>query len=143
MRKIGCAAIMLGALAVAGAESSAFAAMGQCYDAYGRPVGPPHNTDNPPYDLICRVYRIGGSCTHVQPAWAENNCGPGPRYPLYRRSPYTYGPGFPERPRYYHPGYPSPAQPYQQYPHTGTPGMGSCPFPDIERCHEGQRAPGN
>ena len=92
-----------GALALIGLGTPALAAMGQCYDAYGRPVGPPHNTDNPPYDLICRAYRIGGSCTHVQPGWAESNCGVGPRYPAYRASPYTYGPGFRERPYRYDP----------------------------------------
>jgi hypothetical protein len=89
MRKLACLAAALGALVVIGAESPAFAAMGQCFDAYGRPVGPPHNTDNPPYGFICSVYRRGGQCTHVQPTWAENNCGLAPRY-RYRDDRYRY-----------------------------------------------------
>jgi hypothetical protein len=82
-----------------GVESPAIAATGQCFDAYGRPVGPPHNTDNPPYGLICSVYRRGGTCTHVQEQWAQSNCGLAPRYryrddryrddyPRYRRRYY-------------------------------------------------------
>src|SRR5690349_21172844 len=88
MRKLACLAAALGALFVAGAESPAFAAMGQCFDAYGRPVGAPHNTDNPPYAFICSVYRRGGQCTSVQPGWAESNCGFGPRYYRYNNQGY-------------------------------------------------------
>jgi len=69
---------VLGAIAVANPAS---AATGQCFDAYGRPFGPPHNTDNPPYALLCQAYRIGGHCTHVGPGWAEGACpGMAPRY---------------------------------------------------------------
>lgn len=100
MKKLATVTAALVALFAVGAESPANAAMGQCFDAYGRPVGPPHNTDNPPYGLICSVYARGGQCTHVQPGWAESNCGwspgrynrsykhdDGPRYkPDYRYS---------------------------------------------------------
>ena len=106
MRTVARLLATISALAVVGVGVPAIAAMGQCYDGYGRPFGPPHNTDNPPYDLICRAYQAGGSCTHVQPGWAESNCGIGPRYPAYRVSPYNYGPGFRERPRRYDPRYP-------------------------------------
>jgi hypothetical protein len=80
----------VGALGAMGAPSPAMAAMGQCFDAYGRPAGPPHNTDNPPYGMICNVYRQGGQCTHVQPGWAESNCGIAPRY----RRQYEYNPRY-------------------------------------------------
>lgn len=136
MRKLLWAAAAMGALGAAATGAPAFAAVGQCFDAYGRPFGPPHNTDNPPYDLICRAYAIGGSCTHVQPGWAQANCGFGPRYPRYRVSPYTYGPGFPERPRGYYPrnprGYiqhPEPGQPPMPNPGCGMTGQPRCPEP--------------
>lgn len=81
---------LLGALATA---NPAAAGMGQCFDGYGRPMGPPYSTDNPPYGQICQVYRQGGQCTGVQPNWAANNCGFQPRY--YNRG-YDYDRG----PRY-------------------------------------------
>ncbi len=97
MRKLALVTAALGALSAIPAESPAMAAVGQCFNAYGRPVGPAHNTDNPPYGLICSVYRRGGYCTGVQPSWAENNCGIGPRYHYgpyqdryYRRDYYRY-----------------------------------------------------
>jgi hypothetical protein len=92
MRKIACLTAALSALALVAAESPALAAMGQCFDASGRPVGAPHSTDNPPYGMICSVYRRGGTCSHVQPSWAASNCGIGPRYHQnYRdRSYYDY-----------------------------------------------------
>jgi hypothetical protein len=71
---------ILGLFGAIAAVNPAAAATGQCFDAYGRPVGPPHNTDNPPYGLICSVYRQGGQCTHVQPQWAYSNCGIAPRH---------------------------------------------------------------
>jgi hypothetical protein len=75
--------------------------MGQCFDGYGRPIGGPYNTDNPPYGMICSAFRRGGSCTGVQASWAESNCGLAPRYryrddryrddyPRYRRRYYDY-----------------------------------------------------
>jgi len=92
---------VLGAITVANPAS---AATGQCFDAYGRPFGPPHNTDNPPYALLCQAYRIGGHCTHVGPGWAENTCpGVAPRsgyrydddrHPRYRSRHHDYGPRY-------------------------------------------------
>ena len=104
MKKLACVTAALVALFAIGAESPANAAMGQCFDAYGRPVGPPHNTDNPPYSLICSVFAQGGQCSGVDPAWAANNCGLGPRY-----APGYYDKGYPQyyyekpdhSPRYY------------------------------------------
>ena len=96
MRKLAIVTVtaaigLLGALA---AETPAFAARGQCFDSYGRPVGPPHNTDNPNYGMICAVYRRGGTCTGVQQAWADANCGYTPRYQYrddrYRDDGYRY-----------------------------------------------------
>ena len=92
MKKIAWVTAALGALMAIGAESPAMAAVGQCFDARGRPFGPPHNTDNPPYGMICDAYRRGGYCTGVQPSWAQNNCGFRPRY--------NYGPYY-DRDRYY------------------------------------------
>jgi hypothetical protein len=100
MRKIAAIAAAVGALVAIGADQPANAAMGQCFDGYGRPMGGPYNTDNPPYGMICSAYRRGGSCTGVQADWAANNCGVAPRYryrdgyrddyPRYRRRPYDY-----------------------------------------------------
>jgi hypothetical protein len=70
----------LGLLGAIAAVNPAAAATGQCFDAYGRPVGPPHSTDNPPYALICSVYRRGGHCTHVTQQWTNSECGLTPRY---------------------------------------------------------------
>jgi hypothetical protein len=83
MRTLACSLAALGALAALAAIGSgtpAVAAVGQCFDASGRPFGPPHNTDNPPYRLLCEAYRRGGYCTNVQPGWAEANCDIRPRY---------------------------------------------------------------
>src|SRR5262245_14195725 len=100
MKKLAYVTAVLGALAALGAaQSPAAAAVGQCFDAYGRPAGPPHNTDNPPYGLICSVYRAGGSCTHVQPGWAESNCGYAPRYSHYDGRGYYDAPQY--SPRHY------------------------------------------
>ena len=95
MRKLACLTAALAAVAALGSTGPAAAAVGQCYDAYNRPFGPPQNTDNPPYGMICAVYRRGGWCTHVQPGWAEANCGIAPRY-RYRE----YREEYPRR-RYY------------------------------------------
>ena len=88
MKKLACVTAALGALVMIGVGGPASAAMGQCFDAHGRPVGPPHDTDNPPYGMICSIYAQGGQCTHVQPGWAESNCAYAPRY----RSQYHYDP---------------------------------------------------
>ena len=94
MRKIAVATIVLGAL---GFAAPAIAGPGQCYDAYGRPIGPVYDTDNPNYGFINSVIRRGGSCTGVQP---EDNPNRGRRY-YYddRPSPRYY------RDRYYDDGY--------------------------------------
>ena len=62
-------------------------------------IGPPHSTDNPPYGLICSVYRQGGQCTHVQPQWAAANCGFAPRYGYNQRHGYQPR-AFDHEPRY-------------------------------------------
>jgi len=58
-------AIPLALLAAAAVATPAMAGPGQCYDAYGRPVGPVYDTDNPNYGFINSVLRRGGSCTGV------------------------------------------------------------------------------
>jgi hypothetical protein len=58
-------AIPLVLLAAAAAAAPAMAGPGQCYDAYGRPIGPAYDTDNPNYGFIDSVLRRGGSCTGV------------------------------------------------------------------------------
>ena len=93
MKKLACVTAALGALVMIGIGGPADAAMGQCFDAYGRPIGPPHSTDNPPYGMICSVYAQGGQCTYVQPGWAESNCGYAPRY-------YGYKPDYGYKPHY-------------------------------------------
>jgi hypothetical protein len=91
MKKLATVTAVLAALGAIGAQAPANAAVGQCFDGYGRPYGPPQNTDNPNYGMICQAYRMGGHCTHVGGSWAESNCGIGPRR--------SYDPG----PRYYQP----------------------------------------
>jgi len=96
MRTLATVTAALGLLGAIAAANPASAAMGQCFDAYGRPFGPPHNTDNPPYGMICQAYRAGGHCTHVQPEWAASNCGLSPRGYYNRGHQYDYD----SRPRY-------------------------------------------
>ena len=91
MKTLACVTVALGMFGAIAAVNPAAAATGQCFDAYGRPVGPPHDTDNPPYGLICSVYRQGGQCTHVQYSWAVGNCGLAPRHQGYREH-YDYAP---------------------------------------------------
>lgn len=85
MRKFLLAATVLGAIAGAGA---AYAGPGQCYDAYGRPIGPVYDTDHPNYSFINSVIRRGGSCTGVvsEPS----------------RRGYRYDDGYNRRDNYYH-----------------------------------------
>ena len=100
MKTLATVTAAVGLLGAIAAATPASAAMGQCFDAYGRPYGPPHDTDNPPYGMICQAYRVGGHCTHVQPGWAETNCGIGaPRG--YRNRGYYYEP----QPQYRNRGY--------------------------------------
>jgi hypothetical protein len=103
MRKVAYLMAAFGALAAVAAASPAMAAVGQCFDAYGRAVGSPYNTDNPPYGMFCAIYRRGGTCMGVQPGWAESNCGIRPRYYRYQ-----------ERPQYYDRGY-NRYYPYNRY----------------------------
>jgi hypothetical protein len=98
MRKVAYLMAALGALGAVGAASPASAAMGQCFDAYGRPASAPYSTDNPPYGLFCAIYRRGGTCTGVQPQWAEANCGIRPRYNRYDyQYQYQYPRGYYDR----------------------------------------------
>lgn len=60
LRKFVIAAGLIGAM---GAAGSAIAGTGQCYDAYGRPVGPVYDTDRPNYAFLDAVVRRGGTCT--------------------------------------------------------------------------------
>jgi len=83
MRKIALAAGLAGALFAA---APAFAGPGQCYNAYGRPVGPVYDTDRPNYRFLNSVMRRGGTCT--------GNVSP-PNRPRYR------GYEQPSRPYYY------------------------------------------
>ena len=62
MRKIALAAGVAGALFAA---APAFAGPGQCYDAYGRPVGPVYDTDHPNDGFLNSVTRRGGTCTGI------------------------------------------------------------------------------
>jgi hypothetical protein len=119
MKTLASMTAALGLLGAIAAVNPAAAATGQCFDAYGRPVGPPHDTDHPPYGLICSVYRQGGQCTHVQPQWAYSNCGIAPRhgyhghydrYPRHRSREYDYGR------RYYNRGSPVVPPPYPSVP---------------------------
>jgi hypothetical protein len=63
MPRLGIAFTVVGALCFA---APALASPGQCYDAYGRPVGPVYDTDRPNYRFINSVIRRGGSCTGVR-----------------------------------------------------------------------------
>ena len=58
MRKL----VLPAALIALGAASPALAGAGQCYNAYGRPIGPVYDTDYPNYDFINRVI-ARGTCT--------------------------------------------------------------------------------
>lgn len=150
MRTLASMTAALGLLGAIAAVNPAAAATGQCFDAYGRPVGPPHDTDNPPYGLICSVYRQGGQCTHVQPQWAYSNCGIAPRYGYrrqydhgrrydydYDRTPRTYRrapPDYNRAPNLYYPrnpqgyiGHPDPKQPPMPNPGCGMTGQPACP----------------
>ena len=94
MRKTVFAATVLGALGAAlGAAGTANAGPGQCYDAYGRPVGPVYDTDRPNYSFINSVMRRGGNCTGVvSPPGRRNGYQPNYGSDGYRRDGYTYRP---------------------------------------------------
>jgi hypothetical protein len=49
--------------ALLASAAPALAATGQCYDAYGRPIGGPFDTFNPNRAFIDSVIARGGTCT--------------------------------------------------------------------------------
>ena len=82
MRRIAILTAAAGIAGILGA-TPAFAGPGQCYDYYGRPVGPVYDTDHPNYGFINSVLAQGGSCTGVvtpyTPGW-NGGYDRGPRY---------------------------------------------------------------
>ena len=64
MRSFVLATAFVGAVVSA---APALAAVGQCYDAYGRPVGPAYDTNYPNHALMQSVMRSGGACVAVNP----------------------------------------------------------------------------
>ncbi len=87
MRKVLFAAALIGGLTAAG---SASAAVGQCYDRFGNPVGPAYNTDHPNYGFLDAVHRRGGSCTGANNPYRGGYYGYGYRGYGYRENPYNY-----------------------------------------------------
>jgi hypothetical protein len=141
MKKLATVTAILAALGAIGFQSPAIATMGQCFDGDGRPYGPPQNTDNPNYGMICQAYRIGGHCTHVNAGWAESNCGIGPRrgqygQPRYYDTPrYNYDSGRRRR-------HDSDAPAYRKQPNNTPTGIPSCHYADPARCGQ-EMAPGH
>lgn len=87
MKKLAFAAALAGTFGLA---APALAGPGQCYDAYGRPIGPVYDTDRPNYSWINSVIRRGGSCTGVRPEYNPDS-GYSYRHRYYRDySPYRY-----------------------------------------------------
>ena len=71
MRAFALATALIGAVV---SVAPASAAVGQCYDAYGRPIGQAYDTNYPNYALTQYVRQIGGSCVAVSPGpGAYNN----------------------------------------------------------------------
>jgi hypothetical protein len=89
MKTLATMTAALGFLGAIGATNPAAAAPAQCFDAYGRPYGPPYDSSHPNYAMICQAFRIGGHCLHVDPQWAVNSCGLSPRG-NYDRGRYDY-----------------------------------------------------
>jgi hypothetical protein len=81
MRKLAIFTVAAGIVGLLGA-APAFASAGQCYDAYGRPVGPVYDTDHPNYGYIDSILARGGSCTGVVTP-PSNSYNYGPRYYHY------------------------------------------------------------
>jgi hypothetical protein len=148
MKKLAVMTAALGALVAFGAWAPANAGMGQCFDAYGRPAGPPHDTDNPPYGMICAVYRAGGHCTGVQDSWAVSNCGLAPRYQYqrnyYQRPQYDYTPPYYQRQRRWPPDSDTRRNRRDGFanPHPNTPPPRDL-TPGERSQHAPQNAPGN
>ena len=83
MKKLAIAAVLAGTFGLA---APALAGPGQCYDHYGRPIGPVYDTDHPNYGFLNSVIRNGGSCTGVPPGYNS--------HPGYRSHHYDYGPRY-------------------------------------------------
>src|SRR5215468_9098369 len=81
------------AIAAAAAASPALAATGQCYDAYGRPVGGPFDTFNPNRAFIDSVTARGGRCQVYDRQGAYPPPAYAPGYPSYYQ--YRMGPNDP------------------------------------------------
>ena len=112
MRKGLLGATCLAAIGLVGAASPAFAGPGQCYDAYGRRVGPVYDTDRPNYGFINSIIRRGGSCTGVVSPPSR------PQYNYYGRGYRNDGYRYDDRYRYnegYRYRYDSPYDPYRGY----------------------------
>jgi hypothetical protein len=123
MKKLAIAAVLAGSF---GLVAPALAGPGQCYDHYGRPVGPVYDTDNPNYGFINSVIRNGGSCTGVQSGYN----------PYRNRSPnYNYGPRYDDHDRSRRRQDRDDARrTYQnQYPPSFAPNLG-CPYGDQSKC---------
>jgi hypothetical protein len=145
MKKLATVTAVLAALGAIGSQSPANAAMGQCFDGSGRPFGPPQNTDNPNYGMICQAYRVGGHCTHVGAGWAESNCGIGPRYNRgqYQQPRYYDSPRYDYRPRRsYDSDTPANRRDGYRNQTPNTPnipqGTASCAYADPARCRQEQ-----
>ncbi len=87
MRILSASAALAALLGVAAMSSTpAAAATGQCYDAYGRPVGAPFDTFYPNRAFIDSVIARGGTCTVSGPGTYA------PRPGAYRYPGYYYQP---------------------------------------------------
>ncbi len=67
----------------------ALAATGQCYDAYGRPVGGPFDTYRPNRAFIDSVIARGGNCTVAEAPAAPPSYAPPPSYGYRYNDPST------------------------------------------------------
>ncbi len=65
MRKLAILAAAAGMIGTLGLAAPASAAPAQCYDAYGRPIGPRYDTRYPDYGWINQVYAYGGRCVQI------------------------------------------------------------------------------
>ena len=84
MRVFALATALIGAVV---SVAPASAAVGQCYDAYGRPIGQAYDTNYPNYAFTQYVLRSGGTCVAVNPGpGAYDSRGSGQYY-----DPTTYG----------------------------------------------------
>lgn len=77
MRSFAFATALVGTVVSA---APALAAVGQCYDAYGRPVGHAYDTNYPNYTFMQSVMRSGGACVAVNPGAGQNAYPPAQRH---------------------------------------------------------------